>query len=91
MYLVDVKLADRTGKPARWWQYLLRSFLAWTPIFMLLTGLGIADVYYPEQSVVILVLSNVLLYLPIVYAIVALVSPKRGPHDWILGTWLVPN
>lgn len=91
MFFVDVKLANRKGQPARWWQHVLRSFLAWMPFLAILGVISVADLYMPEQSTLILVLSYVLLYLPAVYAIIALVSPKRGPHDWILGTWLVPN
>lgn len=88
---IGLRLVRADGRPAAWWQYLLKSGLVWLPFLALLLALVGLDIYHPEWHTALGVLSQLLFVLPIVYAIVAIVSPRRGPHDWILGTTVVPK
>lgn len=91
MRLIGIQLVDSCGRPASRWLHFVRASLVWLPVLFLLGILSWADTYRPDLTVLVLVASQMLLYLPLLYFVLALVSPKRGPHDRLLGTWLVPS
>ena len=91
MRLIGIQLVDSSGRPASRWLHFARASLAWLPIIFLLGILSWADIYRPDLTNLVLITSQLLLYLPLLYFVLALISPKRGPHDRLLGTWLVPR
>lgn len=90
MRLIGIRLVDGRGRPASIGLHCARAGITWIPILVLLGILSWADIYRPDLTGLILVVSQLLLYLPLLYIVLALISPRRGLHDRLLGTWLVP-
>jgi membrane protein implicated in regulation of membrane protease activity len=90
-HLGGVYLRRRDGREATRLQCAGRELLVWGPVMLLpaaaLTAAGevpgVPLVYFgPWWGSLVLLL---------VYAVVAVRWPRRGPHDRLLGTWLVPD
>jgi hypothetical protein len=89
--LAGLALVRPGGADARRLQCALRALLVWLPVSVLL-WLGFwADVCRPALPVLCDLSQGAALLLLLVYLVLALRSPGRGPHDWLAGTHLVPR
>jgi len=89
--LTGVLLVRATGgRPGRR-QCAARALLVWTPVAVLLCASVIARAGAPDAATAYRGLWwAAAMLLPTCLA-VALIDPERGPHDRLLGTWLVPR
>jgi hypothetical protein len=99
--MTGLALVRADGRRAARWQCLWRAFLVWAPVAGLLAATLLIDVWYwsawrpddPRRWAP--VVSSLCWYagagLLLVYVALALWSPRRGPHDRLAGTYLVPR
>jgi hypothetical protein len=100
-HMLGLSLVRRDGRPARELRCAWRAVLVWAPLTALLLAVVWLDAWYwslPEASVApgwLLPLAEALrwtsLGLLLAYPVVAIGFPRRGPHDWLAGTYLVPR
>ena len=79
------------GRSARWHLYLLRSILAAAPFLVVQFLITWIDLWHVESLWLSVILYKVLIGLFVVYGVFTIAFPKRAPHDWLLGTYLVPR
>jgi hypothetical protein len=84
-------LVRRNGSDAWRLQCLGRAVLVWLPVVALLGGVIALDLWAPELSWLCEVLQGLAALLLVVFAALAVRFPCRGPHDWLLGTYVVPR
>jgi hypothetical protein len=89
--LVGLGLVRRDGRDARRWQCAWRTLLVWLPVVALLGTVIALDVDAPERGATCAVLQWLALAWVVGAAVVAVWSPRRGPHDWLAGTYVVPR
>jgi hypothetical protein len=102
-WLAGACLVRADGRKAARWQCAGRAFLFWLPVSVLLGGLVALDSWFwslgnPQPGGLLawlpwlsfLVWLASMLLLP-GYAVLALRSPTRAPHDRLMGTYLVPR
>ena len=75
------------GDPAGRVRLVTRSLLMWSPILIA----ELAQSFVIGVQVVPGVVSLVALVIMAVGTILSLLTPSRGPHDWMTGTWVVPR
>lgn len=91
MWISGQQVVNSKGKPIFWYTWLVRVLVAGLP-FLFLQALVIwLDLYHPDYLLVSSIASRVMLWLFLVYAILILAFPRRAPHDWLLGLYLVPR
>jgi uncharacterized RDD family membrane protein YckC len=98
---LDLALARSDGSKAARWQCALRALLVWAPLAVFWTAALWLGVWYwsawpaDKPGVWALWLSSGLwwagLILLPVYALLAVLFPRRSLHDWLAGTYLVPR
>jgi hypothetical protein len=76
-------------KPSRW-QCALRALLVWIPVSGLFCLAIVTAWQYPELPAAYVAIWAAGLALMVAYPAIALWSPTRGPHDRLVGTYLVP-
>jgi len=90
-FISSLAVVKRDGLRAGFFRSLLRSFLFWIPFFsvafpvLLLDSHGIEWTWWSQQF------RRFFLILPIIYLVIAIRYPKRGPHDIASGTYVVPR
>jgi hypothetical protein len=97
--MMGISVARSDGRTASRLRCAWRAFLVWAPV-VVLYGLvvyavslaGTGEDNPPESSVVALAFGFLgVLGLGSLYLVLALVFPRRGPHDWAADTYLVPR
>jgi hypothetical protein len=88
--ITGIRVVRTAGGPARRRRCAVRPVLAWGPLAVVLCASVIVRTEWPGSG-----LGTALwwaaLGLPPAYVAAALLDPERGPHDRLLGTWLVPR
>jgi uncharacterized RDD family membrane protein YckC len=79
------------GRPAPRWRCAWRTFVTWAPMTALFVASVWLDFRYPNSYSAHRVPLYAALGLPGLYAVLALVFPSRGPHDWLSGLRVVPR
>ena len=90
-YRGGLRLRRADGRPAARWQCALRALLVWAPVSALLLLALLAGRLCPQLPWLSFGLWAAAVALLIGYVVLALASPDRGPHDRLVGTWLVPE
>jgi hypothetical protein len=84
-----LRLVRRDGRPAKRIQCAFRTLLVWTPIMLLLlTSTLLRSLGQQDLG---LTISWCALGALGAFAYFSLLYPARSVHDWIAGTWLVPE
>jgi hypothetical protein len=89
--LAGLALVRGSGKDALRLQCAWRAVLVWAPVVALLVIAVWVDVDYPALSWVGSAVQGLLLLLLAGYVALALRYPRRGLHDRLAGTYLVPR
>jgi hypothetical protein len=84
-------LVRKDGRLAPRWRCGWRSLVTWAPLTVLLIASVWLDNLYPKPAWVHLVPFYLAMALPVVYAVLALIFPSRGPHDRLSGLRVVPR
>lgn len=79
------------GRPVPIYIRWVRLVLAAVPFFAIQIFIAWIDCFHPEYFGILSAASVLLFSLFPLYAIFIVVFPRRAPHDWILGTHLVPR
>ncbi|QEL16215.1 protein kinase domain-containing protein [Limnoglobus roseus] len=88
--LAGIALVGRDGRAAPRWACALREFLIWLPLFVVLVlNIGI-QANHPDWLVVRLALVVLTVVVLLAYLLVGLRYSSRGPHDELMGTYMVP-
>jgi hypothetical protein len=89
--LTGVLLLRATGgRPGRR-QCAARTLLVWLPVALLLCASVVVRAEAPDAATAYRGLWWAAAMLMPTYVAVALIDPERGPHDRLLGLWLVPR
>ena len=91
MWVSGLSIVGSDGKPAPWWLHQLRPALMVLPILLLQIAIAWIDLFHGEFIWVSALLYQVLIGVFLAYAIFTIAFPRRAPHDWLLGTHLVPK
>jgi uncharacterized RDD family membrane protein YckC len=89
--LMGLRLVRRDGRPASRFQCAFRTLLVWMPITLLLlftNFLGIEFADNPDYSLTVWCCAIGVL---VAYIYLSLLHPVRALHDWLAGTWVVPD
>jgi hypothetical protein len=78
------------GRPGRR-QCAARTLLVWLPVALLLCASVVVRAEAPDAATAYRGLWWAAAMLVPTYVAVALINPERGPHDRLLGLWLVPR
>jgi hypothetical protein len=90
-YLVaGIRVVRTVGGPAARQRCLLRSLVTWGPVALLLCASVVVRTEWPGSGLGTALWWVALGLLP-TFVAAALLDPERGPHDRVLGTWLVPR
>jgi uncharacterized RDD family membrane protein YckC len=89
--LVGIALLRANGRPALRLQCAWRALLFWLPVTALLALSIWVDSAYPETAPLAFWLWCSALGVLLGYMVLALWFPRRSLHDWLAGTYLVPN
>jgi uncharacterized RDD family membrane protein YckC len=84
-----LRLVRRDGRPASRMQCAFRTLVVWMPITLMLLASNLLRSL--GQQDLALTVSWCALGLLGVYVYFSLLYPTRSIHDWIAGTWLVPE
>ena len=91
MWISGQQVVNAAGMPIPWYTWMCRVLVAGTPFLLLQSLVVWLDLYHPEYLLVSSIASLVMLWLFLVYSILILAFPRRAPHDWLLGLYLVPR
>jgi hypothetical protein len=91
MWISGQQVVNAVGAPIPWYMWLCRVLVAGAPFLLLQCLVAWLDLYHPEYLLVSSIASLVMLWLFLVYSILVLAFPRRAPHDWLLGLYLVPR
>jgi hypothetical protein len=89
--LSGISIVRKSGRRAARWRIALRCLLAWLPFSLVLLICLYVQLMWPEAVAVRTGLLIVALLMLPMMMVMALRNPTRGPHDKLLGTYLVPN
>lgn len=90
-WFFGMALVRRDGRRAGFAQSILRSTLFWTPfaviaiLILQLDSTGIGYLWWTQQ------LRRLFLIMPVIYLLILLRWPQRGPHDAMCSTYIVPR
>ena len=87
----SIALCQADGRRATNLQCGLRALLVWTPIAGIYALSILVARWQPAFAALYFTLFGIGTALLPLYVVLALVNPKRGLHDWIVGTYLVPR
>jgi hypothetical protein len=79
------------GRKAARWQCAGRVLLVWVPVAGLLSLAIIVALVAPQLAWLCFLLWFIAVLLPPLWVVLALLNPARGPHDRLMGTYLVPD
>ena len=88
-YSAGIMISKTNGARASRLRCTWRALLAWVPFLAIMIGFRLLNLHYSEkfEDSVFLVLLGILA----LYPILALIFPRRGLHDLIAGTALIPR
>ena len=89
--LTGVRLVRAAGGPPRRGQCAARTLVVWMPVALLLCASVVVRAHAPEAATAYRGLWWTAAMLLPAYLAVALIDPERGPHDRLVGLWLVPR
>ncbi len=89
--IASLALVRSDGRLARRWQSVWRAMLVWLPVVALFLAVGWVDLFAPESVWLVPILHATVLGMLALYLFVALRFPRRGLHDRLAGTYLVPR
>jgi hypothetical protein len=89
--LSGMSIVRKSGRRAARWRIALRCLLAWLPFSLVLLICLYVQLKWPEAVAVRTGLLIVALLMLPMMLVLAVRNPTRGPHDKLLGTYLVPN
>jgi hypothetical protein len=89
--LTGVLLVRAAGDRPRRRLCAARALLVWLPVALLLCASVMVRAHAPEAITAYRSLWWAAIVLLPGYLVAALIDPERGPHDRLLGTWLVPR
>ena len=89
--IAGMVIVNAQGKLASRWRLLWRSALLWAPLGLLMFAIIYCESNGWFTPWVSFVLRTACMLLPLVYAVIGLLSRQRGVHDQIAGTWLIPH
>jgi hypothetical protein len=89
--LAGIALVAESGLNASRWQCALRSLIVWLPMTALLMMVVWIDLEYRGALWLCSAVQGLVILLLLAYAVIALRWPRRGPHDWLAGTYVVPK
>jgi uncharacterized RDD family membrane protein YckC len=96
--LLGLSLVRADGRPAGLLRCAWRALLVWTPVAALLAAavsLDVGQVSLAQSGPWAYRLAELCRWacvgLLLTYPILALCLPRRGPHDWLVGTYVVPR
>ena len=89
--LSGISIVRKSGRRAARWRIALRCLLAWLPFASVLLICLYVQLKWPEAVAVRTGLLIVAMLILPMMLVLAVRNPTRGPHDKLLGTYLVPN
>ncbi|MCY2981566.1 MAG: protein kinase [Planctomycetota bacterium] len=90
-FLTGLAVVRRDGRRAGILRSTWRSMLFWIPYFVIASGIFLLDTHGTDWIWLTQQLRRCFLILPLVYILIAIRYPQRGPHDVVSGTFLVPR
>ncbi|MBL8815358.1 MAG: protein kinase [Planctomyces sp.] len=84
-------VVDSNGNPVSFKLSFARAVLAVIPLILIQLTILWIDLYVLEFVWFSEILFQLLMGLFVVYAVFVIAFPRRAPHDWLLGTHLVPR
>ena len=88
--LSGIALVRRDGRPAGRWLCAARELLMWAPLLLVVTCNIWLQSLHPDWMRLRLVFAFVTALTLVAYLVVGLRYPNRGPHDKLVGTYMVP-
>jgi serine/threonine protein kinase len=88
--LTGIRIVRPTGASASRRRCAARALLVWLPVALILSAAVVIRAESPLSEAYLPLLVIAAILLPVYFAL-ALIDPERGPHDRLLGTWLVPR
>lgn len=91
MWVSGLQVVRSDGRRMTWLQSFSRSALMVMPMLLLVNAIIWIDLHHLDMLWLSVLLYQVLLGLFVAYAIFTIAFPRRAPHDWLLGTYLIPR
>jgi hypothetical protein len=88
---VGLHLCRADGRKAARWQCAGRVLLVWVPVVGLLSLTIVVALVAPQFPWLCFLLWFIAVLLLPLWVVLALLNPARGPHDRLMGTYLVPD
>jgi hypothetical protein len=86
-----IVLRRADGRKAARWQCLVRTLVIWVPVAGLYALACVMASLFPQWPAIYFGLWSLATLLLPSYIVVALLYPTRSVHDWIAGTYLMPQ
>ena len=90
-FVTGLAVVRRDGRRASIFHCMWRSLLFWAPFFLVAGTIVILDAHGTDWVWWTQQLRRVYFILPILYLVVVIRWPSRGPHDLASGTYVVPR
>lgn len=91
MWISGLRIVQADGSPAPFLLRFLRAVVAGLPFLALQAFMVWNDLHHPDRLWASDIAQQIWLWLFFAYAIFIVAFPRRAPHDWLLGTCLVPK
>jgi uncharacterized RDD family membrane protein YckC len=91
LQMMGLRLVRSDGRPASRFQCAFRTMLVWAPVTLLLLFANFLSVEFREHADYSLTVWCCAIAVPVAYVYLSLINPARTLHDWLAGTWLVPE
>lgn len=91
MWISGLRIVQSDGSPVSFSLRCIRALLAGIPFLTLQSFITWNDLHYTDRLWASAVAHQALMWLFLVYVILIVAFPRRAPHDWLLGTFLVPK
>jgi uncharacterized RDD family membrane protein YckC len=91
LQMLGLRLVRSDGRPASRFQCAFRTMLVWMPVTLLLLFANFLSVEFREHADYSLTVWCCAIAVPVAYVYLSLINPSRTLHDWLAGTWLVPE
>ena len=88
--LSGIALVRGAGRPAGRWTCAAREVAMWAPLVLALVVNIVVQAAHPEWVYVRLAFAMLTVLVLLGYLLIGLRYPNRGPHDELVGTYMVP-
>lgn len=88
--LSGIALVRGDGRPASRWACAAREIAMWAPLVVVLVVNVVVQATHPEWVYMRLAFAMLTVLVLLGYLLVGLRYPNRGPHDELVGTYMVP-